>query len=1772
MLFNFKREGERNIMKKIISAVLSVTMVAGLVSAMPMSASADTVKAPSYMQDDDHKRPVEKLNRGLVATYCDANSANNVKKGVYLSWRLFGTESLTNQAFDIYRATSASANATFTKIATTDVHDPTNYVDTAGAKTYQYKVVPAGAEQAVVDAEKAVTPGTNHVAKSGGSSLANSFTYMDIPIEKPDPVNRMGDGKLSYYYALDKDHDGGANDASVGDIDGDGDYELILKWDPTDSKDSAGADFTGNCYIDAYEIDPNNDGSGNTDDHLYKWRIDLGQNVTSGAHYTQFIVYDFDNDGKAEIAMKTAPGTIDGTGHYVTEVGDTETIRSIDNTKSYIGTSGRLKGKNPFTQFLTVFDGETGKALATTEYIPYEMFGSAYWGDGSAKYNRSERYLAGVAYLDGVTPSIIMCRGYYHHAALRAYNWDGESLSMVWEHKGASKSATSMFGNGNHQLSISDIDNDGKDEIVYGSVALDDDGKNAMGNTFLGHGDAMHVKDFNNDGIQECFSVKEDGEGFKYYAEDLRVVSTGQHFWASGKITTSGDNGRGVMDNIDDAYALAHPTTGLALGWSSGKTMTHDFNGDDVAAKPANAGSGTFDNSLVYWDGDLGRELLDANIIQKYDATNGYSTRFWGESDGYTLTGGSTNNYSKRNASLTADLWGDWREEIIMPINKGDTAKKGYLRIFTSTIWTDYRLTTLMHDTQYRTAIAWQNVGYNQPPHTSYYVGSAALANDGTQNLNYLAPARPYDNVMYAEDVPSVDVEGITMTGEDGNAAGDVTIEKTKSYTYSAKVTPSEAKKKGIIWTTSDPSVATVKGGVVTAVGVGEATITATTSYNKDPGPFSESHKVTVWSTPVTGITVSGDGLVEITAGQSKKLTATVAPANASDQAVTWSSTNENVAKVAEDGTVTGISMGLATIYATTVEGGFKDACVVNVVPVTSVNKTGSNVFVTDNTDAESVLSGSTATGASFTQKNAAVGGKFYKTFEKIGNDKKAKLSFRYTTGGTKINGSDWNWDGHEFSFYVKLLDEAGNNLLSLWQPFTSSAGTLMNKAGNSAEASFVTEWSTVIDKLGDVQGSAKRWQVDIEFDYDNKTATAVLYGFGSGFEADPTAQYERTFDIPTDEDGNALNLGKLEISSTKDGEGTVYWTPKVEALSYEEIKPVKGSSSVLYRRGEKHNISWSDNDVSAASDGFSGTGSTLYYDDTSKRILFNPTNPGAAYSAAKSFNVTDDGTITYDIDWYFGNATGRTSNIEYLKIGSNLYLGWTSGYLTFVTTTVTDGKPVFDGIASDGTADKTKSIFTGSNTTFTKNVNVTFNIDKAAGKITIKSLKFDGAEVAGYADTELPAGATVDNVGFGFIRGGSVGAGYVIPCGIDNIAISQFVEGVDPTYNVKFVDIDGTVLQSKNVTVGTNATYTGEAVTRDADERYDSYVFKGWNPDPTTVKILDDTVFTAEYTTGTPRSYTVAFEENGGLVSGTAPTGYTYGTSVTLPAATKEGNTFAGWYDNENLEGNKVTEISATTYGDKTYYAKWDPIKYTVTLNTNGGTVVGDAITEYTYGTAVTLPTNYTKTGHTFAGWYDNENLTGDKVTEISATATGNKTYYAKWEPEIYNVTLHLFGGTVSQDVTSYSYGTAVTLPTPTKTGYTFDGWYSNSSYRTKASRIAATDTGDKNFYAKWTTTVPTIEFGSVGEDGKTVNAYFSSSKETDVIIGVLYDGTAVKEIKTAVATATNWAANTVYAKDIKFDNNVNNYDLKLFLWDSVSGIKPIAQTPAVRNKAVQQ
>lgn len=1337
--------------RKVISAAVAVAMTATM-SSFALPANAAEVKTPQYQTN---ARQMEKLNRGLIAVKTTADTRGQAVNGVYLSWRLLGDESLENQAFDIYK--------NGTKIHTTGVHDATNWIDTSGTASDKYKVVKAGED---ASKETEVTPtSNNNCAKSNevgnGNSEKNSFTYVDIPISRPDPVERMGDGKISNYYNVDKSHEGGANDASVGDLDGDGDYEIVLKWDPTDSKDSAGADFTGNAYIDAYKIDPNNDG--------YMWRIDLGKNVTSGAHYTQFLVYDFDGDGKSEVAMKTAPGTVDGTGHYVTEVGDTDEIRNTDNTKSYIGTSGRLKGKNPFTQYLTIFDGETGAALYTTDYIPYDAAEDKYWGDGKAKYNRSERYLAAVAYLDGIHPSIVMCRGYYHDSVIRAYTWDGTELTMQWEHKGKkSESSTTLYGQGNHNLSVGDIDNDGKDEIVYGSAALDDDGKTVLGNTGLGHGDAMHMSDFNNDGTQEVFSVKE--EEFKKYAEDLRVASTGKQFWSSGKLTTSSDNGRGVMDNIDDSYAKEH-SNALAIGWSSGIANAHDLNGDDVAAKPAGAGSGTFDNFLVYWDGDLSRELLDANIIQKYYAATGTTKRFYGPSDGYTLTGGSTNNYSKRNPSLVADIWGDWREEIIMPVNKGSATDQAYLRIYTSTMPTDYRITTLMHDCQYRLSVAWQNVGYNQPTHASYYIGSVALATDESGNtLNYLAPAVPYTKVTYSAP-EQVAVTGMTLEKK------SIEVEKGKTETINAIITPENATRKAITWTSSDTNVATVTNGVVKGISAGTAIITATT---KD-GNFTDTCEVTVTQNAVTGIRIS-EKLIDLGMGYKKQITATVMPDDATDKSVEWTSENPEIAAVSDNGTITGKSYGRTVVTATTTDGGYTAKCVVRVKPIDVFDATGSNEFVLSNTDSETKLVSSTAKGMSLEQTNSNVGAEVYKDFE-VFSDNKAKISFKFNTGGQRVDGGTIggvNWTGHEYTFGLQFLDSEGKNILTLSQAHNTAAQQTQSKIGEETEQQASSAWKLVENKNNSPFGrSMTKWEVELEFDYSNDVCNAkVIGGDGAG------DIYEKSFSL------NGSKFKTLKYYTTRDKENaTISVKPSISNLSYVMTTTASGVTEELYNKGG--DSKFTESDLTDWTQVGTDTAS-LAVDSDNNRIWYNATQPTGEYSAEKTFEVGNNAVVTYDVDWYFGSAVGRDGNFEYLQIG-NIRLGWTNGYKVFLST---DGGATWLDSDSDGTND---SIFNGANQTYTKNVKVTVNT--ATG---VASLWFDGTKVGDYT-TENAA----NTVKFGFTRAGAA-PNWAVPNGIDRIKVSQFVQGEEP---IEFSEMKVSGKDDKTATV------TYAVVDEDADD-----------------------------------------------------------------------------------------------------------------------------------------------------------------------------------------------------------------------------------------------------------------------------------------------------------------------------------------------------------------
>ncbi|MCF7805915.1 MAG: T9SS type A sorting domain-containing protein [Candidatus Marinimicrobia bacterium] len=566
-------------------------------------------------------RVMEKLDRGLIAI--------NRGSDIYLSWRLIGKD-VQDLGFNIYRDG--------TKVNSEPITDRTNYVDTGGSASATYYIVP-------------VTDGTEGTASKTASVWDNS--YIDIDLNRP--TTGIHGGTYS------------PNDMSVGDLDGDNQYELVLKWYPSNAHDNAHEGYTDQTILEGFELDGTS-----------MWRIELGNNIRSGAHYTQFMVYDLDSDGQAEIAVKTAPGTIDGQGNYLS----TGPAADDDDSAEYVDNDGRIVYPSP--EYLTVFEGATGKELQTKLYIPQYDFKSnpeGFWGDDYG--NRSERYLAAVGYFDGKSPSLMMSRGYYEGYVLAAWDWDGENLTHRWSFEAQPWSSDPYGGQGNHNLSVGDVDEDGKDEIMFGSAAIDDDGA-GLYTTRLGHGDASHLGDLDPDrpGLEFYMPHEWDGPGISF-----RDAGTGEIIWEYG---SSSDVGRGVAEDISDDYRGAE-------AWGMG---VYNAKGDPINISPPST------NFVIYWDGDVTREFLDGNHIDDID--NGRLL---------TASGYSSNNGSKATPNLSADLFGDWREEVIFR-NENNTQ----LRLYTTTDPSDVRRYTLMHDPVYRLGIAWQNVAYNQPPHVSYYM------------------------------------------------------------------------------------------------------------------------------------------------------------------------------------------------------------------------------------------------------------------------------------------------------------------------------------------------------------------------------------------------------------------------------------------------------------------------------------------------------------------------------------------------------------------------------------------------------------------------------------------------------------------------------------------------------------------------------------------------------------------------------------------------------------------------------------------------------------------------------------------------------------------------------------------------------------------------------------------------------------------------------------------------------------------------------------------
>lgn len=581
---------------------------------------------------------MENLSRGIVAVPCP--------KGYFVSWRLFATDP-EGVAFNLYRTLGGDS----VRLNDAPITGGANFLD---------EVVPEGETpeyflRPVVDG-KELAPTR--------SAKAWPEAYREIPIQ-PLPDYRPGD-------------------ASVADLDGDGELEIVLH-QISRARDNSHAGITGRPILDAYEFDG-----------AHLWRIDLGMNIREGEHYTQFMVYDLDGDGAAEIACKTADGTTDGAGVVI---GDAEADwRTLDEQSRRYGRI--LAGP----EYFTVFAGRTGAALATADYVPgrqpIDGWGGVGGNGGNDSYgNRCDRFLACVAYLDGVRPSVVACRGVYGRTVLVAWDWRDGALTQRWVFdSGISRppysDASPYSGMGGHSLSVADVDGDGRDEIVYQAMVVDDDGT-GLYSCGLRHGDAMHVSDFYPDRLgMEVFTVQENEEEtvrFQTPGAAMRDAATGEILWSH---SPGVDVGSGLVADIDPRYPGAEAWGGP--GGLRGST------GEELGPAPRTTAW------ALWWDGDPLRELLSRGGVAKWD----WQTRRLEELTTIAGRGGP------RGPNLLGDVIGDWREELLMTAPDGRS-----LRLYSTTIPTDRRLPTLLHDPQYRLAIAWQNVVYNKPPHPSYFLG-----------------------------------------------------------------------------------------------------------------------------------------------------------------------------------------------------------------------------------------------------------------------------------------------------------------------------------------------------------------------------------------------------------------------------------------------------------------------------------------------------------------------------------------------------------------------------------------------------------------------------------------------------------------------------------------------------------------------------------------------------------------------------------------------------------------------------------------------------------------------------------------------------------------------------------------------------------------------------------------------------------------------------------------------------------------------------------------
>jgi rhamnogalacturonan endolyase len=781
-----------------------------------------------------YERQVEKLDRGVIALKADS--------GMFISWRLMADEYDKNVKFNIYR-NNVKLNSSLLSV--------TNFSDLTGTASDVYKV-------------ETLSDG---VAVQSDLAISTDKDYLSLPLQKPEGMTNVAGELIGYT----------ANDASVGDLDGDGEYEVIVKWYPNNAIDSSQYALTGPTFFDAYKLDG-----------TLLWRMDMGLNLTSGAHYNQFLVYDFDADGKSEMIIKTA----DGTTVYGATDGIFDKSKVIcqigDSTKNgaYVSLTGSTAGHiTGGPEYMSVFNGATGDVIDTIDYKFPVNNNPAAWGD--TWYNRSDRFVATVAFLDGETPSAVFGRGYYERTTFVTYQLVAGKLQEGWSFD-TDIAGAQYRGLGNHQLSAADVDNDGCDEVISGSLTLDNDGKvlyamdGKMNREKGSHGDALHVGVFEPDreGIH-IFDVHEDSSvaGMEYHDG-----ATGETFHS---LMTNIDTGRGLAANITSSPGHEF------WGWGDTNSVekgsgVYEIKGGSIVVNDWET-AGLSINFAIYWDGDLLQELNDDVGITKFNESTGVAESI------QHFENCASNNGTKANCNLQADILGDWREEVL--IRSTDSSE---LKIYSTTIPTEYRIYTLMHDSLYRQGIAWQNVAYNQPPHISFYLGEdvkdkvlageltapkivyvpksvpstpPAPSDTGSGSSGAQTPTVPTSTVVDSktgEAVVKIDGAKLTdafknaQTGADGNKTVTIFVPKAAgaaSYTPvlpAAALTSGKANEKLELWTSL--GILTVPGNMLSNAALGNAKEVGIHIGSVDKEKLPENVRKSLGDKPVIQLSVTADG------------------------------------------------------------------------------------------------------------------------------------------------------------------------------------------------------------------------------------------------------------------------------------------------------------------------------------------------------------------------------------------------------------------------------------------------------------------------------------------------------------------------------------------------------------------------------------------------------------------------------------------------------------------------------------------------------------------------------------------------------------------------------------------------------------------------------------------------------------------------------------------------------------------------------------------------